>query len=260
MIELTHKKHFFSVQLPQIFLGFAALAHLFYTQEYQWLLATFVFWFVAYVMGEGITYHRYFGHDAFKFKWPVLPKIITIFCIMSGFGNPINWRSTHKYHHLYSDKDGDPHSPKDSLWHGTVGWHMVNRDVDLMHCRRLLADPYYVWVSKNTIQIWYFFTVILALIDPLLMLYTVGLGGLIGFILVAQVTGFAHRYGTKRFETDDEGRNITWLSWLTWVGSGALQNNHHAYPGRWHDSHAWYEFDIGKYIIPLIATKDLKKL
>ena len=125
MIELTHKKHFFSVQLPHIFLGLAALAHLFYTQEYQWLLATFVFWFVAYVMGEGITYHR---------------------------------------------------------------------------------------------------------------------------------------YGTKRFDTDDEGRNITWLSWLTWVGSGALQNNHHAYPGRWHDSHAWYEFDIGKYIIPLIATEDLKKL
>jgi fatty-acid desaturase len=257
---LTHKKHFLLVQIPIITVGIYAIFNLFSENNYAWLLSTFVFWFIAYVLGEGITYHRYFGHDSFRFKWPMMPKIISLFCIMSGFGNPINWRSTHKYHHLYADTDKDPHTPKDSIWHGIFGWHLVNRDIDLLHCRRLLSDRYYVWISKNTIPIWYSFAILFYFIHPMLFVYTIGLGGLIGFILVAQVTTLSHLYGTKKFPTNDNGRNITWLSWITWVGSGALQNNHHAFPWRWHDSHVWYEFDIGKYIIPLIATDDLKKL
>ena len=253
---LTHKKHFYQVQIPMLLLGIFALVHLFNWQAWMWLIATFLYWFVAYVMGEGITYHRYFGHDAFEWKYEWMPKIITLFCMSAGFGNPINWRSTHIDHHRYSDKEGDPHSPKDSFWHGAFGWHTVNRPINFLVCRKLLADKYYVWISEHTIGIWWAMTIAIALIDWRLMLYTIGLGGLICFLLVAQVTAYSHRYGTVRFDTGDDAKNSTWLSWITWVGSGALQNNHHAYPGRWHDSHAWYEFDIGKWIIPLIAKKE----
>jgi stearoyl-CoA desaturase (delta-9 desaturase) len=253
---VTHRSHFFQLQIPQLLLGFTAIGHLFYYHEWAWLTATFVFWFLAYVMGEGIFLHRHFSHKAFECK-PVLGKIFSVFALLGGFGGPISYRATHiGMHHAFSDVPGkDSHSPRDGFLWACFGWYTKVHKLPIIICKSLLAQPYYVWLEKNTIRIWWTTLVVFALIDTRLALYTLGLGGLICFSFAAITNAFAHTYGTRRFDTDDNSRNIAFLSWITWQGSSVLQNNHHAHPGRFHDSWAWYELDVGKWIIPLIATK-----
>jgi stearoyl-CoA desaturase (delta-9 desaturase) len=252
---VTHRSHFFKVQIPQLIMGFAAIAVLFYTQQWYWLISTFIFWFLVYVVGEGIFLHRYFSHKAFECN-PIWGKVFSYFALLGGFGGPIGYRATHiGLHHAHSDKEGDSHSPKHGFLHACFGWYLKEHKLPLMICKSLLAQPYYVWLERNLVNIWWATTLVLGLINIKLMLFTMGLGGLICFCFAAITNAFAHTFGTRRFETSDNSRNITWLSWITWQGSSVLQNNHHAIPARFHDSHAWYELDVGKWIIPLIATK-----
>ena len=37
-------------------------------------------------------------------------------------GNPIDWVSTHRYHHQFCDSDRDPHSPLDGFWFSHMNW------------------------------------------------------------------------------------------------------------------------------------------
>ncbi|KAJ1401562.1 Fatty acid desaturase 5 isoform 1 [Sesbania bispinosa] len=37
-------------------------------------------------------------------------------------GNPIDWVSTHRYHHQFCDSDKDPHSPIEGFWFSHMSW------------------------------------------------------------------------------------------------------------------------------------------
>jgi fatty-acid desaturase len=252
---ITHKSHFYKIIIPQHLLGIAAIATLFFESNLTWLWATFVAWFLCYVMGEGIFLHRYFSHRAFE-THPWIAKIFAVFALLGGFGSPISYRAVHiGMHHAHSDTDKDSHSPIHGFWHAWILWHLTSIKPPLVICKNLLRDKFYVWLETNIIKVWWGALIVLTLIDWRLPLFTLGLAGAIGMNMAGITNSLAHMVGTRRFDTDDNSRNIAWLSWLTWQGSSVLQNNHHAKPSRYHDSHAWYELDIGKWIIPLIATK-----
>lgn len=253
---VTQKENFLRVQIPQVIIGIIALVHLLVFQNWWWLIATYSFLFLSYVVGEGIFLHRYFSHKTFECK-PWIAKTFTFLAMLGGFGTPIGYRAIHIAHHRYSDTEYDPHTPVFSAWNACLGWYLKPiKKLTLVPCKHLLSQSYYVWLGKNSVWVWWTVTIALALINYEFMLYTIGLGGLIGFIFLNFLTDFgAHTYGSVRFKTNDNSKNIWWLSWLTLQGSSVLQNNHHAYPARFHDSWAWYEIDVGKWIIPLIATK-----
>jgi stearoyl-CoA desaturase (delta-9 desaturase) len=69
--------------------------------------------FVFYVVsGLGVTVglHRYFTHGSFKAKRPM--KIaLGIAGSLSLEMSVLDWVATHRKHHKFSDKEGDPHSP-----------------------------------------------------------------------------------------------------------------------------------------------------
>lgn len=249
------RDHFLKILLPQIIIGVIALAHLFMYQQWHWLMATFIFLLLSYVIGEGIFLHRYFSHKAFECPaW--LAKTFAFLAMLGGFGTPIAYRMVHLSHHAHSDTEQDPHTPQRGFWHAVNGWYFSPMKVSLASCKSLLADPYYVWLGQNQVKTWWAVTLIIGIVDWKLVLYTIGLGGLLGYIFLNFCTNYlAHTHGTQRFTNNDNSRNIWWLSWILLQGSGALQNNHHAIPGRYHDSHTWYELDLGRWIIPIIATK-----
>lgn len=250
---MTHRQHFFRLLVPQFVLALLAIAHLTSNGPSGYLIATFIAWFLCYVMGEGIFYHRYFSHKAFECR-PWLAKFFTVCAVLGGFGGPIAFRGVHTgLHHAHTDTLKDPHSPVHGFWHAFLGWHMTSVKFPLVISKSLLADRFYSWVEPRVVYIWWTAAAILALIDWHLLTYTLGLAGMIGTVFSGISNSFGHRYGSRRFETDDLSTNNAWLSWLTWQG-GILHNNHHAQPVRYHDSHAWYEFDIAKWIVPLIAT------
>lgn len=64
------------------------------------------------ISGLGVTVglHRYFTHGAFKAKRP-LKIALGIAGSLSLEMSVLDWVATHRKHHKFSDKEGDPHSP-----------------------------------------------------------------------------------------------------------------------------------------------------
>jgi stearoyl-CoA desaturase (delta-9 desaturase) len=63
------------------------------------------------------------------------------------------------------------------------------------------------------------------------------------------VNSIAHRFGTRRFETRDESRNVWWLA-LPTLGEG-WHNNHHRWPSSVRQGLRWWEIDITWYVLLL---------
>lgn len=41
-------------------------------------------------------------------------------------GDPLEWVSSHRYHHLHTDTPLDPHSPYEGFWWSHAGWLLDN--------------------------------------------------------------------------------------------------------------------------------------
>ncbi len=85
------------------------------------------------VTGLGVTvgYHRYFTHRSFRAA-PALRTALAVAGSMAFEGSVIAWVATHRRHHAFSDRPGDPHSPYRfgtslggmlrGLLHAHMGW------------------------------------------------------------------------------------------------------------------------------------------
>jgi stearoyl-CoA desaturase (Delta-9 desaturase) len=64
------------------------------------------------VSGLGVTvgFHRCFTHRSFTAK-PALRTVLAIAGSISFEGDVITWVATHRRHHAFTDRPGDPHSP-----------------------------------------------------------------------------------------------------------------------------------------------------
>jgi stearoyl-CoA desaturase (Delta-9 desaturase) len=72
------------------------------------------------ITGLGITagYHRLFTHRSFTPNGP-LKVALAVVGGMSFEGGVVSWVATHRRHHAFSDRSGDPHSPH-RYGHGTA--------------------------------------------------------------------------------------------------------------------------------------------
>ena len=59
------------------------------------------------------------------------------------------------------------------------------------------------------------------------------------------VNSATHMWGSRRFATRDDSRNLWWVAVLT--GGEGWHNNHHAHPQSARHGLAWYEFDLNWY-------------
>jgi stearoyl-CoA desaturase (delta-9 desaturase) len=219
--------------------------------------------------GVGVTvgYHRLFTHRSFK-TTRALRAVLAVLGSMAIEGPLIEWASTHRKHHRFSDRPGDPHSPhvdRSTGWRGAllglahahVGW--IFRGQDIANPRRyakdLLADRDLRFISR-TFPLWAAaglalpFGLGVALTGSLVGGLT-GLlwGGVVRIFLLHHATfsinSLCHFFGRRPFATGDESRNLAWLAALS-LGE-AWHNNHHAFPtsarhglGRWQlDPSAW---------------------
>ncbi len=66
--------------------------------------------YVASGLGITIGYHRYLTHSSFKAKRWLRVALAAAGC-MSVQGSPTQWVADHRRHHMFSDVEGDPHSP-----------------------------------------------------------------------------------------------------------------------------------------------------
>jgi stearoyl-CoA desaturase (Delta-9 desaturase) len=232
-------------------------------------IAVFAILYVSTALGVTVGFHRLFTHRSFATtRW--LRGVFAALGSAAIEGPVISWVADHRKHHAFSDMPGDPHSPHvdhgggwrgalRGLLHAHMGWLFIHthRGARARYAPDLVADPVVSWVDRTFI--WW----------ALAGLGTAfGLGWLIGGTFTAALTGLlwggavrmlvvhhvtysinslCHYFGRKRFDTDDESRNLAWLSLLSF--GEAWHNNHHAFPTSAAHGLRWYELDLSSLVI-----------
>ncbi|MBY0547724.1 MAG: fatty acid desaturase [Candidatus Obscuribacterales bacterium] len=204
--------------------------------------AVFVVSYLFHMLGATLGYHRLLSHRSL-----VVPKWLEYFIVSGGYlaleGSPIFWITTHRLHHRYSDKSGDPHSPLDGFWHAFIRW-MSSPAVDIsakdsqqlapdlyrdpvyrfLHCGHTHWDGYLCLFFSVLFRVAiYFWLGPLALVANLL---ATGLAFL-GPLLVNTITHMP-QFGYRTYDSQDNSRNV-WFVALLSMGEG-WHNNHHAFP------------------------------
>jgi stearoyl-CoA desaturase (Delta-9 desaturase) len=200
--------------------------------------------------GLGVTagFHRYFTHRSFKAK-RALRIALAVAGSMAFQGSIITWVADHRRHHIFTDKEGDPHSPWlfgtsaaaviRGFWHAHLGW-LFYKDKTNIHrfAPDLLADPDIRRVNQQNVG-WS----TLSLTMPVL------LGGLISWSWWGALTAFfwaglvriaalhhvtwstnsiCHMIGNRPFTQRDRSTNFWPLAVLSMGES--WHNLHHADP------------------------------
>ncbi len=226
-------------------------------QLWQWAvswrdLALLVGLYLPISLGVTAGFHRMLTHRSFR-AHPVVRAIILILGSMAVEGTAITWAANHLKHHALADKEGDPHSPVDGLFHAHLGWLFTTDDADpKVYCRHLLKDPVVVFVDR-TFLLW----VALSLLIPFAIGGWTGLlwGGLVRMFYVHHITwsvnSVCHTFGRRSFETSDRSRN-QWAVGLLALGEG-WHNNHHAFPRSALHGLRWYQFDLSGLTIRGLA-------
>jgi stearoyl-CoA desaturase (delta-9 desaturase) len=198
--------------------------------------------------GNGLGHHRLLTHRGYK-----TPKWVEYFLTWCGTlaleGGPMFWVATHRVHHQKSDREGDPHTPREGGFWSHMGWILLGKglhqEASLLqrYVPDLARDPKQVWLSK-----WHWTSnVIVGLLLLAFGGWTYVLWGIFfrttfGLHCTWLVNSATHMWGGRRFTTRDDSTNNWWVALLTF-GEG-WHNNHHAHPTSARHGLAWYEFDF----------------
>ncbi|HZR31045.1 MAG TPA: acyl-CoA desaturase [Terriglobales bacterium] len=227
-----------------------ALASLFFFSWKALAVAAFLWW-VAGSLGIGMGYHRLLTHRGYRTpKW--VEYFLTICGTLTLEGGPMFWVATHRVHHQNTDKDGDPHSPRDGGIWAHMGWIMTGQSMHnksdklLPYIPDLRKDKFHVWISE-----WHWVPIV-ALGALLLVLggwpcfmWGIFMRTVLGLHFTWLVNSATHMWGSQRFLTGDTSKNSFWVAVLTF-GEG-WHNNHHAQPVAARHGLAWYEVDVNWY-------------
>jgi stearoyl-CoA desaturase (delta-9 desaturase) len=220
------------------------------------------------ISGLGVTvgYHRLFTHRSFTAN-RVLKMGLAVAGGMSFEGGVISWVATHRRHHAFSDRPGDPHSPhrygRGSTWgqlrglgHAHLGW-LFGPDTTSVpqYAPDLRADPLLrridgafpvlclVSLALPTLAGWLLTGTWRGAIGALLW------GGLVRVFLLHHVTwsvnSLCHLVGARPFRThrDDRATNLWPLAILSFGDS--WHNLHHADPTSARHGVDGHQVDVG---------------
>jgi stearoyl-CoA desaturase (delta-9 desaturase) len=236
------------------------LAALFFFSWNALFVAIFLYW-MAGSLGIGMGYHRLLTHRGFKApKW--FEYFLTICAVTALEGGPLLWVTTHRIHHQFPDKEGDPHSPRDGKWWAHVGWILVGnamrQDASTIdhYSPDLASDKFHIRITE------YHFvpTIILGLALFVMgglpfVLWGICLRITVGLHATWLVNSATHLWGSRRFETRDQSTNSWWVALLTF-GEG-WHNNHHANPSSARHGLMWYKIDFNWYGIWILMQLGL---
>lgn len=209
------------------------------------------------VIATSIYLHRALAHRSLTVH-PVADVMFRIVLWLTTGQRRQEWVAVHRKHHTFTDREGDPHSPR------LLGFWRV----------QLLNVYYYMREAKNPETLAKFAPDVpedrldralfswgwlgLGIGTTLLCLVLGVWPGLVAgalhmalyvFVLAPLINGLSHWDGSQNFENTAYNWRI--LSWLT--GGESLHNNHHAHPRAPKFSVRWFEFDPSWPVIRSLA-------
>jgi stearoyl-CoA desaturase (delta-9 desaturase) len=213
------------------------------------------------VIATSIYLHRALAHRSLRLHPLVDVALRTTLWLTTGQSRQ-EWVAVHRKHHTFTDRDGDPHSPR------LLGFWRV----------QLFNVAYYMREARNAATLETFAPDLRPdRLDRILFSHGfVGLGlgvsalcGLIGlwpgliagalhaglyvFVMAPLINALGHWRGTKNFE--NSAYNCRILAWVT--GGESLHNNHHAHPRSAKFSIRRWEIDPSWTIIRSLSAAGL---
>ncbi len=243
--------NWFTIFFMGLFHAGAILALFFFT--WKALAVAAGLWFVSVCLGIGVGYHRLLTHRGFK-PHKALEYFLAICGTLALEGGPLYWVVNHRIHHQLADQHGDPHTPREGGWWSHAGWvlHGTGLDgqtalfsryaPDLMKDRFLMTLSKYHWVPLVVLAV-----ALLVAGGWSWVLWGVFFRVTFGLHATWFVNSATHMWGSRRFATRDDSRNLWWVALLT--GGEGWHNNHHAHPVSARHGLAWYEIDVNYYCI-----------
>jgi fatty-acid desaturase len=230
--------------------------------------------FVTASLGVCMGYHRLLTHRSFKTYRPIR-WLLAILGGLSGEGSALTWVAQHRRHHVYSDHEGDPHTPKDGSWWSHMFWFLPDfgskwhHDLLARYAPDIMKDRVMVWIHRMFLPSHFLLGGLLYATGYFCNFW--GLGGTSGglsmlfwglgvrMVYVLHTTWFVnsvtHMWGYRNYDTSDNSRNLWWVSLATF-GEG-WHNNHHAYQQVASQGHHWWEIDVTYWVILLMEKAGL---
>lgn len=251
---LRTKKNFWPAALTTFIIAspFAALGIIIAQSidgNFAWRnVVLFGFFYVLVAHGLSVGFHRLFTHRSFTASRP-LKITLAVLGSMSFQGSVIGWVADHRRHHVFSDHEGDPHSPVRpesqrfgrlrGAIHAHFGWFYEQGSTDRQkYAPDLLADRDLVVIDRLFVPL-----CVLTLMVPFGIGWAVtgsfGAGvaaflwaGVLRVGLWHHVTwatnSLCHLFGKRPFRSSDMARNVPSLALIS-MGE-AFHNAHHAFP------------------------------
>lgn len=208
------------------------------------LIAFFMYWLTV-ACGISMCYHRLLTHRSYKIpKW--LERILATFGAISGTGGPIQWVMTHRDHHRYADKQGDPHPPV-NIPQTVFGFYpRVSNYVS----KRLATDPYFILWHRYYFAMLGSYALAIFLMFGFEVFYFAYIMPVAGAILISNSQNYWGHVPSKiapflsyrSYEVKDKSQN-NWMMAFLGFGEG-YHNNHHKHPGSARFGIEQHEFDL----------------
>ena len=228
--------------------------------NFELFILSLILWQLFGSIGISICYHREITHRSFRSVLPI--KIFHLLCGMfAGQAGPIIWAHVHRIHHRHSDKEGDPHSPKDGLINAHFGW-LFQRDKrrkqkDFQNLPKDLTNDkilqFFQWMHFPALFLVFASLYYFGGIEMLLWL---------GFFRITItlhsawiINSLGHHWGYQNYPGKDRSKNNKFIALFTF-GEG-LHNNHHKKPSSANLAHNKGEIDFGHYYITLLEKLNL---
>lgn len=229
------------------FLTFSTLICGLFFIEWSWNLfavSFFMYWLTV-ACGISMCYHRLLTHKSYKIpKW--LERTLATFGAISGTGGPIQWVMTHRDHHRYADKEGDPHPPV-NIPQTVFGFYP--RVSDYVN-KKLASDSYYKIWHKYYFLLLFTYALLIFLIFDFQIFYFAYIIPVAGAILISNSQNYWGHVPSKimsflsyrSYDIGDKSQNNSMMAFLGF-GEG-YHNNHHRYPGSARFGIEKYEIDV----------------
>ncbi|KAJ1429136.1 Fatty acid desaturase domain [Sesbania bispinosa] len=197
------------------------------------------------LFGITLSFHRNLSHRSFKLpKW--LEYAFAYCGVLALQGNPIDWVSTHRYHHQFCDSDKDPHSPIEGFWFSHMSWlfdtnSVIERCGEPNNVGDLEKQPFYRFLRSSYIVHPFALGALLYAIGGFPFLVW-GMG--VRIIWVYHITWLVIlRY------------NVKFLRWVAMLAFGeGWHNNHHAFEYSARHGLEWWQLDMTWYVVKFLQA------
>jgi stearoyl-CoA desaturase (delta-9 desaturase) len=196
-------------------------------------LASFVLTPLA-SFATSIYLHRTLAHHALSLRLPVALMFRTILWLLTGQSQQ-QWVAVHRKHHTFTDREGDPHSPKllgfwrVQLWNV---YYYIREARQQQIIDTFAPDLAPDWWERHVFSRGYTGLGLGTAAVALTLGWWQGVVAMLGhgvlfvFVVAPLINGLGHWRGAQNF--GNTAYNSRGLAWVT--AGESLHNNHHAFP------------------------------